>query len=376
MPSDRFFLGILPWYSILIVCGICVAILWCTHEEKRLGLYRDVTIDLALWVIPFGVVGARLYYVAFAWDTFKDNPLSILYIWRGGMAIYGALIGGLIAVLAFAHHKKISVLSLADMIAPGLALAQAIGRWGNFFNMEAYGLQITNPAWQFFPLAVKIPNGAGYAWHMATFFYESVWNLGVFLALFLTRRRMTRRGDTALWYALLYGAGRLIIEGLRTDSLMTGGGTLRVSQLLSVVFCLLVVCVFTWRMIRNADGTRRLAGMAALAVAVCTMLLLPFPSGAFFGYRAAWCAQAIITLAALAMGLAGTRSGWRWIAALPPALAWVGSAVFHAFLARHEYSGVEAATLMCCLFSLVTILTGCWVYTGAVNADLAAEKAA
>ena len=120
---------------------------------------------------------------------------------------------------------------------PGLALAQSIGRWGNYFNMEAYGREITDPAWQFFPIGVQIPSAEGYTWHMATFFYESSWNLLVFLILwFIIRKRSKATGTTTLWYLLLYGAGRFFIEGLRMDSLMTS--TIRVSQLLSLVLVL------------------------------------------------------------------------------------------------------------------------------------------
>lgn len=101
MPSSRLIFGVIPWYSFLIVCGICVALLWCSREEKRLGLPKDTTVDLALCVVPCGIVGARLYYVFFAWDMFKDNLLSILYVWQGGVAIYGGIIGGVLAALVF-----------------------------------------------------------------------------------------------------------------------------------------------------------------------------------------------------------------------------------------------------------------------------------
>ena len=232
IPYSRYIAGGLPWYSVLIVTGILLALVLCSREEKRLSLPQDTVIDLALWVVPSGIIGARLYYVIFSWEMFRDAPLSILYIWEGGLAIYGGVIGGLIAILAFSWRRRLSPLLLTDMIVPALALAQSIGRWGNYFNMEAYGAPITYPAWQFFPAGVLIPEGGQYVWHMATFFYESVWNLFVFLVLWLVvRRRARRSGVVTLWYLLLYGAGRCVIEGLRMDSLMTG--TLRISQLLS-----------------------------------------------------------------------------------------------------------------------------------------------
>jgi len=232
VPYSRYIFGSLPWYSVLIVSGILICFILCSREEKRLQLPQDTVLDLALWVVPCGIIGARLYYVIFDWQSFAHDPISVLYIWNGGLAIYGAVIGGALAILLFSWRKKLSPLLLMDMIAPTLALAQSIGRWGNYFNMEAYGGHITNPFWQFFPAGVLIPHGGGYDWHMATFFYESVWDLSVFLVLWLIiRRRKRHNGVVALWYMLLYGTGRFLIEGLRTDSLMLG--PLRVSQWLS-----------------------------------------------------------------------------------------------------------------------------------------------
>ena len=254
IPYSRYLFGTLPWYGLLIVCGIIAAITLCIHEERRLGLKTDTVIDAAFWVIPFGILGARLYYVAFQWDMFAPDPLSILRLWEGGLAIYGGVIGGLLAMLLFARHRKMNPLILSDITVPGLALAQSIGRWGNYFNMEAYGREITDPAWQFFPVGVQIPSAEGYTWHMATFFYESSWNLLVFLILwFIIRKRSKITGTTTLWYLLLYGAGRFFIEGLRMDSLMTS--TIRVSQLLSLVLVLLSAALLIAQAIRRKKTT-------------------------------------------------------------------------------------------------------------------------
>lgn len=244
-PYSRYLIGTLPWYSALIVTGILAALFVVSQEEKRLQLPHDTTVDLALCVIPCGIIGARLYYVLFSWEFFRDDPLRILRIWEGGLAIYGGVIGGFIAGAIFSRIRKIPFSRLMDMAAPALPLAQAIGRWGNYFNQEAYGAPITNPAWQFFPAGVLV-NGQ---WYMATFFYESMWNLLVFAALMLTRKRMRRSGDVFLWYAALYGAGRFVIEGLRSDSLMTG--TLRVSQILSLMLCAAALMIFLWRLMRQ-----------------------------------------------------------------------------------------------------------------------------
>lgn len=233
IPYSRYVFGTLPWYSVLIICGVVTALALCTHEEKRLQLPKDTVIDLAFWVIPGGLIGARLYYVIFQWSLFSDDLLSILRVWEGGLAIYGGVLGGLIGICLFSWRRKINPLLLTDMIVPGLALAQGIGRWGNYFNMEAYGREILNPAWQFFPIGVQIPQGERYVWHMATFFYESCWDVLVFAALwYFIRKRSTQRGAMTLWYLLLYGLGRFFIEGLRTDSLMFY--SFRVSQLLSL----------------------------------------------------------------------------------------------------------------------------------------------
>ena len=271
IPYSRYVFGSLPWYSTLIVLGMALALLLCAREEKRLGLREDTTIDLALCVIPCGIIGARLYYVFFSWQTFASDPLSILRVWEGGLAVYGGVIGGLLAAVVFSRARRIPLAALTDLMVPGLILAQAIGRWGNYFNMEAYGAAITNPAWQFFPAGVLIPEGGGMVWHMATFFYESMWNLGVFAALTALRRRAYRRFDLSCWYLLLYGAGRFVIEGLRTDSLTALGG-LRVSQLLSAGMCLFALGWFA----RHAGKKGAFTAVGATAL-WALIALLPLP---------------------------------------------------------------------------------------------------
>lgn len=242
--SRTLFLGV-SWYSVLIVAGILCAILLAEQEERRRKLPKDTVIDLALWVIPFGIVGARLYYVLMSLDQFRANPVSVLYIWEGGIAIYGGILGGLLAAFLYARRKKLNFLTLADALIPGVLLAQAIGRWGNYFNMECYGPEILSPAFQFFPVGVLIPDGTGgYAWHMATFFYESLWNLCGFLALWGLRKRQNRPGNLLAWYLLIYGSGRFIIEQLRQDSLYVG--SLRASQWLSLVFCVIAADWLLW----------------------------------------------------------------------------------------------------------------------------------
>lgn len=235
MVSDGKIFGIIPIYGLLIVTGIVIGIIGCCKEGKRKGLGNDVGLDLALWCVPLAVICSRLYYVAFKWADYKNNLLSILEIWHGGLAIYGGVIGGVIGGILYAKHRKTSFFTLSDIVAPFLILAQAIGRWGNFANGEAFGMEITNPSLQFFPIAVNV----GGVWHMATFFYESVWDLTGFILLFLYGRKDRPRGTLSVLYLVWYGLGRSVIEGLRTDSLYIGGTGIRVSQALSILFVLL-----------------------------------------------------------------------------------------------------------------------------------------
>ena len=233
IPYSRFVVGSITWYSVLIMAGILLAYVLGAREEKRLGLPKDTMLDVVLVTVPAGIIGSRVYYVLMKLDEFAADPVSVLYIWKGGVAIYGAVIGGVLALWILSRVKKISFASLTDLVAPGLILAQAIGRWGNYFNREAFGPVITDKFWQFFPAGVLIAEGGAEVWHAATFFYESMWNLAVFCVLWFTRKRMKRRGDVFLWYLALYGCGRYLIEQLRTDSLYLLG--MRVSQMLSLL---------------------------------------------------------------------------------------------------------------------------------------------
>lgn len=229
---ERTLFGVIPIYGLLIALALLVGIGYCMAQEKRLGLEKDTAVDFALWAVPCALIGARLYYVVFNWDYYMLQPASIVKVWEGGMAIYGGVIGGVVAARLLSWKKKIPLGKLADMVAPALILGQAIGRWGNFVNGEAYGIQITNPVWQFFPAAVHV-NGA---WHMATFFYESMWDLCGFFILHGLRKKVRHHGDLFLLYMVWYGMGRAVIEGLRTDSLMWG--PFRVSQWLSIALVL------------------------------------------------------------------------------------------------------------------------------------------
>ncbi|MDY4896662.1 MAG: prolipoprotein diacylglyceryl transferase [Eubacteriales bacterium] len=245
------------WYGVLMALGILIGVWLTLREGKRKKLTEDDILDMCLVIIPSGVVGARLYYVIFEWASYASNPIRALYIWEGGLAIYGAVIGGLIGMFIYSRVKKIRFLKLADCIAPGLVLAQAIGRWGNFFNQEAFGLPINNGELMWFPFAVYIEgyhtfNGqpCSNPYHMATFFYESVWCLIVFIILWSCRKKFKHDGDAILSYAALYGLERMFVERLRGDSLyiIKPGGSIaagvRVSEMLSFILVVAIAAFF------------------------------------------------------------------------------------------------------------------------------------
>jgi phosphatidylglycerol---prolipoprotein diacylglyceryl transferase len=247
------------WYGIIIAVGLLLAILLAMYHTKREGHDPDSILDMALIVVPLAVICARIYYVVFQWNSFYSTlPFTEVFaVWHGGLAIYGAVIGGILGVWIYCRfvNKKFGFIKLLDILVPSLILGQAIGRWGNFVNQEAYGAAITNPAWQWFPAAVHILNpqipGEQPGWYMATFFYESMWNFLVFGFLFFYFKNSKNRktGNVFLFYLLLYGLGRVVIEGLRTDSLMLG--TIRISQLLSGLLVIAAAAVLIFRYVKT-----------------------------------------------------------------------------------------------------------------------------
>jgi len=225
------------WYGIIIACGMLLGIWMATYNARRRGFKSEMILDIALIAVVLAVIGARVHYVVFSWEFYKDGPfIDVFKIWNGGLAIYGGLIGGLLGVFVYSRFAKKRFLSLADLLIPSLVLGQAIGRWGNFVNQEAYGWLIENPAWTFFPAAVFIKSEG--AFHMATFFYESMWNFGVFAFLMAYMRKNRREGNVFFFYLLLYGIGRMIIEGYRMDSQILLNTGLRINQLISIAFAL------------------------------------------------------------------------------------------------------------------------------------------
>lgn len=233
-PSQGLELGSISirWYGVAIALGLCLAVIYGCRRCRQFGLTQDDLLDGVLWVTPLAIVCARLYYCAFSWENYADNPISILYIWEGGIAVYGSVIGAAIGILIFCKLKKIKPGTVLDLVSLGFLIGQAIGRWGNFFNREAFGSETGSF------LRMGLTDSTGYTIFVhPTFLYESLWNTLGFLLLHKLSKNRKYDGQTALQYLAWYGAGRAVIEGLRTDSLYIPGTDIRVSQLLAVVCC-------------------------------------------------------------------------------------------------------------------------------------------
>ena len=258
----------IAYYGIMIVTGMMIAIWIAQREAKRTGQNPEQYLDLAMIGIAAGILGARIYYVIFAWDYYKDDLLNIFNIRQGGLAIYGGIIGACIAVVIYSRKKKQNFGLLMDTASMSIVFGQIMGRWGNFFNREAFGdytnnlfamqlpvsavraNEITQKMWDH----VVTVNGVEYIQVHPTFLYESLWNVGVLLFLFWFRKRKKFNGEVFLMYLIGYGLGRIWIEGLRTDQLLLPVVGLPVSQLLSG--CLVVGCTIlvVWKRKKLSSG--------------------------------------------------------------------------------------------------------------------------
>ena len=239
----------IAFYGIIIACGMLLGLVVATRDARRRGQNPDDYSDFALYAIIFSIIGARLYYVIFSWDLYKDNPIQILNIRGGGLAIYGGVIAAALTLYFFCRIKKKSFLEMADTGVLGLVTGQILGRWGNFFNMEAFGSytnslfamqlrkDLVNPAMISENLINNIVNvnGVEYIQVHPTFLYESTWNLFLLIFLLWYRKKQTFKGEIFYLYLGGYGLGRFIIEGLRTDSLMLFGTGIAVSQGLALL---------------------------------------------------------------------------------------------------------------------------------------------
>lgn len=235
------------FYGLIIAIGLMLAVCYCCRRSHRAGLTEDDILDGVLWITPLSIVCARAYYCAFSWADYASNPISVLYIWNGGIAIYGAVLGAVAGVLVYCKIKKCSFPALLDLVVMGFLIGQIMGRWGNFFNREAFGAATDS----FFRMGLYNTVTSEWEYYHPTFLYESCWNLVGFAVLHFLYPRRQYDGQIALGYAAWYGLGRTIIEGLRVDSLYLG--SFRISQVLAGASCLAASAVLVWLSFRPHD---------------------------------------------------------------------------------------------------------------------------
>ena len=247
------------FYGIIIALGLMLAVWYGMKRCNQFGLKQDDILDGVLGVVPVAIIFARLYYCVFAWHEFSADPISVLYIWKGGIAIYGAVIGATLGVVAFCLIKKVKLGAVLDLVALGFLIGQSVGRWGNFFNREAYGA-VTDT---FLRMEIYGLETGSRACYHPTFLYESLWNLAGFIGLHFLSKKRQYDGQIALGYAAWYGLGRTFIEGLRTDSLYWG--TMRVSQVLAAVTCFAAVAVLLFMAMKKHDKEKLFVNVVAAA---------------------------------------------------------------------------------------------------------------
>ncbi len=235
------------WYALIIAASIITVFLLCCYRGKKKGYKDDVFIDLTFTILIPGVIGARLLYVFTNWSHYANDPVRILYVWEGGLAILGGFITAIPCFIIYCYKKHINLWELVDIIAPCFALAQCIGRWGNFVNQELYGGAVLDPALQFFPVSVFIDRTQ--QWHYAAFFYESVWSLMTFLVLsFIYYKKKHNKGDIVLLYLVFYSVIRIILDAVKIEGTLT-------NQLICVGLIVIVAVVyFTKRKMANDEA--------------------------------------------------------------------------------------------------------------------------
>ena len=263
-PPRSFSLGpvTVHFYGLIIALGLILAVVYACRRSKEFGIKEDDLIDGVLWVTPFAILCARAYYVIFSWESYAHNPIKALYIWEGGLAIYGGVLGAIAGVIVFCRIKKIKIPALLDLMLLGFFIGQSMGRWGNFFNREAFGAE--TEAFLRMGLMNKYTEKIIYV--HPTFLYESLWNAAGFVIFHFASKKRQYDGQIALGYAAWYGLGRCLIEGLRADSLWWG--PFRVSQLLAAVSCIVAVSILLWQMFRTHSPENLLVNQVAAAEAV------------------------------------------------------------------------------------------------------------
>ncbi len=224
------------WYAIIILTGFLLAVWFCMRSAKKRGINPDHVYDVALYGLIIGVICARIYYVLFDLDSFKENPLDIFKVWEGGLAIYGGIIGGVLTALVYCRIKKLCIYEMLDICSPGLLIGQAIGRYGNFFNAEVYGHETD------FFLGMSINGGTPVH---PLFLYESLWNVLGLVIILLLRDRKKAHGQVFYGYLLWYGAGRLVLEGMRQSEyiLYAIDGVIGISQIVSAIIIVVAACL-------------------------------------------------------------------------------------------------------------------------------------
>ncbi|HIW94841.1 MAG TPA: prolipoprotein diacylglyceryl transferase, partial [Candidatus Flavonifractor merdipullorum] len=251
------------WYGVIIAAGFLLAVLYCSHISPRFGVKQDDLLDVLIAGVPLGIVGARLYYIIFYLDLFRkaDGSLdfgAMVRIWDGGLAIYGGVIMAVLVGVVVCRIKKISFFAMADVCVFGLLIGQAVGRWGNFVNVEAYGGETTLP-WRMGIVEYAANGTARYLEVHPTFLYESLWNIvGLIVLIVIAKRWRKFDGQMFFSYLVWYGVGRGFIEGLRTDSLYFFGTGIRVSQMLGFASALAGAAVLIWMLAVRRPGPERL----------------------------------------------------------------------------------------------------------------------
>lgn len=236
-PGRGFQIGsfTIHYYGVIIAVGLMLAVLYGLKRSKEFGIKQDDILDGVLWIVPLSVICARAYYCAFAWDEFREDPISVLYIRNGGLAIYGGVLGAAVGTVIHCKIKKIKLSAVLDIVSLGFLIGQALGRWGNFFNREAFGA----PTQSVLRMGLLNTYTQTIEYYHPTFLYESLWNAAGFLLLHFLSKKRQYDGQIALGYVAWYGLGRAFIEGLRMDSLYWG--SFRVSQVLALGSCVLAV---------------------------------------------------------------------------------------------------------------------------------------
>ena len=240
----------IQFYGLIIAIGLLLAVVYGCKRAKQFGMSVDDLTDGVLFIVPFAIICARLYYCIFSWEDYADDPITILYIWKGGLAIYGGVIGAAIGIVVFSLVKKIKVGAVLDITSLGFLIGQSIGRWGNFFNREAFGAQTDS----FLRMGLTNRFTGAVTYFHPTFLYESLWNAAGFVLLHFLSKKRKYDGQIALGYLAWYGLGRTFIEGLRMDSLYWGN--FRVSQILAAVTCFAGVAMLMLMAFKEHDPSK------------------------------------------------------------------------------------------------------------------------